>query len=70
MSSEAYIIRFEYMQKHAPANAKHSTIEFNAENLEQARKFILRMITHLRNHSKWYKIYQNDKLIFDSRHCH
>jgi hypothetical protein len=34
MNTETYNIRFEYMQKHAPANAKHSTIEFNADNLE------------------------------------
>jgi len=64
------IIKIESVPKHSSETAGTNSQEWNIDNLEAGRKLIIDQREIHKQKSKWFKIYQNDQLIFDSHLIH
>lgn len=64
---EPISIKVESSPKSASVNEVH-TQHFEMDNLIAVRNLIVSQRKAHQKDSRWFKIYQNNKLIFDSKH--
>jgi len=63
---EKFKIKIEYLPKYSPENATYNVQEWNIDNLQDARKLIIdQREIHVKK-SKWFKLFRDNELIFDS----
>ena len=63
-------IRIESVEKNSPDGAIALNQHWNINNIGDARDLITHQRQIHQNKSRWFKIYKNDLLIFDSNFIH
>lgn len=65
-----YNITIKSVPKHAPANTTPANQQWNIQEINKARELIIEQRSMHSKKSQWFEIYQDDKLIFNSRMQH
>lgn len=63
-------LKIESVPMHSPEGAVIQTQVWNINNIHDVREQIIHQRKIHQKKSKWFKIYQNDRLIFDSKLIH
>lgn len=62
--------KIKSVPKHSPDGTEIQTQAWNINNVHDARDLIASQRKIHQKNSKWFKIYQDDRLIFESRLIH